>query len=51
MRGAPSSARLTADVEALHAVLDEAERSTALPERSGVHGELNDLVVEARLRA
>ncbi|MFC5718941.1 DNA polymerase beta superfamily protein [Streptomyces gamaensis] len=49
--GAPSYERLAADVEALHAALDEAERSTVLPERSDAGADLNELVVRTRLRS
>ncbi len=48
--GAPSRERLTADVTALRAVLDEAGRSTALPERPPARAAAEDLVVEIRLR-
>ncbi|MFI9724641.1 DNA polymerase beta superfamily protein [Streptomyces sp. NPDC052396] len=49
--GAPSHERLTADVEALHAALDEAEQSTMLPDQSDAGTDLNELVVQTRLRA
>ena len=42
--------RLAADVTALRAVLDEAGRSTALPERPPARAAAEDLVVEIRLR-
>ncbi|MGW2366253.1 nucleotidyltransferase domain-containing protein [Streptomyces sp. NPDC001667] len=48
--GAPSHQRLTADVEALHAALDEAERSTTLPNETDAGADLNELVIQARLR-
>ncbi|MFF8954613.1 DNA polymerase beta superfamily protein [Streptomyces sp. NPDC014894] len=43
--------RVRADVEALHAVLEEARRSSALPEGPTVRPALADLVVRARLAA
>ncbi|MEV4435660.1 nucleotidyltransferase domain-containing protein [Streptomyces sp. NPDC049555] len=44
-------ARLRADVEALHGVLDAAQEASALPQvpAAGVHDALHDLVVRARL--
>ncbi|MFF4734584.1 DNA polymerase beta superfamily protein [Streptomyces sp. NPDC001262] len=49
--GAPSHERLTVDIEALHAALDEAEQSTALPDRTDAGADLNELVVQTRLRS
>ncbi|MCC3770545.1 DNA polymerase beta superfamily protein [Streptomyces sp. UNOC14_S4] len=49
--GAPSHERLTADIAALHAALDEAEASTALPDATDARADLNDLVIQTRLQA
>lgn len=49
--GAPSHERLTADAEALHAALDEAERSSTLPDETDAGAELNELVIQTRLRS
>ncbi len=49
--GAPSHERLTADVEALHAALGEAEQSTTLPNQTDAGDDLNKLVVQTRLRS
>jgi predicted nucleotidyltransferase len=45
----PPPERLAADVAALHAVLDDAEAATSLPERPSAREELDDLVVTQRL--
>ncbi|MCL7427834.1 DNA polymerase beta superfamily protein [Streptomyces sp. YS415] len=42
-------ARVAADVERLHALLDEAQAGSALPEAATVHDALHDLVVRIRL--
>ncbi|MCL8012225.1 nucleotidyltransferase domain-containing protein [Streptomyces sp. AS02] len=42
-------ARVAADVERLHAVLDEAQAASALPDAPGAHDALHALVVRARL--
>jgi predicted nucleotidyltransferase len=41
--------RAAADIQALHAVLDAAQAGTALPDETGAHDALHDLVVRARL--
>jgi predicted nucleotidyltransferase len=43
-------ARVQADVERLHAVLDEAQTASALPDAPSVHDALHDLVVRIRLQ-
>ncbi|MEV0113767.1 nucleotidyltransferase domain-containing protein [Streptomyces sp. NPDC050844] len=48
---APSHERMTGDVEALQAALDEAEQSTTLPEETDAGADLNELVVQTRLRS
>ncbi|MBY8344714.1 nucleotidyltransferase domain-containing protein [Streptomyces spinosirectus] len=42
-------ARVQADVERLHVVLDEAQTASALPDAPAVHDALHDLVVRIRL--
>ncbi len=42
-------ARVEADVERLHATLDEAQAASALPEAATAHDALHDLVVRLRL--
>ena len=42
-------ARVAADVERLHAVLDEAQAASALPEAATVHDALHDFLVRIRL--
>ncbi|GGP31988.1 nucleotidyltransferase [Streptomyces capoamus] len=42
-------ARAEADAERLHAVLDEAQAGSVLPEAAGAHDALDDLVVRLRL--
>ncbi|MFF3348764.1 DNA polymerase beta superfamily protein [Streptomyces sp. NPDC002779] len=42
-------ARVAADVERLHLLLDEAQAASALPEAATVHDALHDLVVRIRL--
>lgn len=49
--GAPDTARLQRDVEALHAVLDEAEAATLLPAEPGAAAQLEELVIDTRLAA
>ncbi|MCX3059695.1 nucleotidyltransferase domain-containing protein [Streptomyces beihaiensis] len=44
-------ARVAADIEALHAVLDEAATASALPEVPAAYDALHDLVVRVRLDA
>ncbi|MFJ2774225.1 DNA polymerase beta superfamily protein [Streptomyces sp. NPDC087300] len=43
-------ARVAAEVERLHAVLDEAQAGSVLPGTHSAHGALHDLVVRVRLR-
>jgi predicted nucleotidyltransferase len=43
-------ARVEADVERLHAVLDEAQAASALPDAPSAHDALHDLVVRVRLQ-
>ncbi|EPD61598.1 DNA polymerase beta superfamily protein [Streptomyces sp. HGB0020] len=43
-------ARVQTDVERLHAVLDEAQTASALPDAPSVHDALHDLVVRIRLQ-
>lgn len=43
-------ARVAADVEALHAVLDAAQEGSALPDAPTAHDALHDLVVRLRLK-
>jgi predicted nucleotidyltransferase len=43
-------ARVQADVERLHVVLDEAQTASALPDAPAVHDALHDLVVRIRLQ-
>ena len=47
--GAPGAERLDADVRALHAALDDAQRGTPLPEMPAGRPELGEIVVDARL--
>ncbi|MGY5051848.1 nucleotidyltransferase domain-containing protein [Streptomyces sp. 900105755] len=42
-------ARVAADVERLHVLLDEAQNGSALPDAPSAHGALHDLVVRVRL--
>ncbi|MGW4563205.1 nucleotidyltransferase domain-containing protein [Streptomyces sp. NPDC004561] len=42
--------RVEADVQRLHAVLDEAQAASALPDTAGGHDALHDFVVRARLQ-
>ncbi|WP_328539551.1 nucleotidyltransferase domain-containing protein [Streptomyces sp. NBC_00344] len=47
--GGPGRDRVRADVEALHAVLDEAEGASRLPGAASAHDALHDFVVRTRL--
>lgn len=42
-------ARVQADIERLHVVLDEEQATSALPDAPGVHDALHDFVVRIRL--
>jgi hypothetical protein len=44
-------ARVEADVERLHAVLDEAQAASSLPDAPGAHDALHDFVVRVRLES
>ncbi|GAA4088933.1 MULTISPECIES: nucleotidyltransferase domain-containing protein [Streptomyces] len=46
----PGRERLAADIEALHAVLDEAQAASLLPEAAAGHDALHDFVVRVRLQ-
>ncbi|MFK0283285.1 DNA polymerase beta superfamily protein [Streptomyces sp. NPDC090499] len=48
-RAAVGHARVEADVQRLHVLLDEAQSGSALPDAPGVHDALHDLVVRVRL--
>ena len=48
--GAPAHQRITTDIEALHATLTEAEQSTTLPTATDATADLNDLLIQTRLR-
>ncbi|MFK0297132.1 DNA polymerase beta superfamily protein [Streptomyces sp. NPDC090442] len=50
--GAPTHERITTDIEALHATLDEAEQSTTLPTATNADAaaDVNELVIRTRLR-
>ncbi|MGW7548086.1 nucleotidyltransferase domain-containing protein [Streptomyces sp. NPDC054770] len=48
-KAAVEHARVEADVERLHVLLDEAQNGSALPDAAGAHDALHDLVVRVRL--